>query len=194
MGKLTGFVIFLTGAAIGSAATWYFVKDKYEKKAQADIESVKSKFTYKKEESAKKSEPEKEAIKEVTKEKPNIAEYAKMLSKEGYTDYSVSEKREEKGETPKPYVISPDQFREFDDYDVISLTYYADHILADDNDEIVEDVEDVVGFESLGHFGEYEDDSVYVRNERLKVDYEILLDQRRYTEVIQSKPYLIRED
>lgn len=194
MGKLTGFVIFLTGAAIGSAATWYLVKDKYEKKAQADIESVKSKFTYKKEESAKKSEPEKEAIKEVTTEKPNIAEYAKMLSKEGYTDYSVSEKREEKGETPKPYVISPDQFREFDDYDVISLTYYADHILADDNDEIVEDVEDVVGFESLGHFGEYEDDSVYVRNERLKVDYEILLDQRRYTEVIQSKPYLIRED
>lgn len=190
MGKLTGFVIFLTGAAIGSTATWYLVKDKYEKKAQADIESVKSKFTYKKEESAKKSEPEKEAIKEVTTEKPNIAEYAKMLSKEGYTDYSTPEK----GEVAKPYVISLDQFREFDDYDVISLTYYADHILADDNDEIVEDVEDVVGFESLGHFGEYEDDSVYVRNERLKVDYEILLDQRRYTEVIQSKPYLIRED
>ena len=59
-------------------------------------------------------------------------------------------------------------------------------------DEIIENVEDVIGFESLNHFGEYEDDSVYVRNERLRVDYEVLLDLRTYTEVLESKPYLRR--
>ena len=41
--------------------------------------------------------------------------------------------------------------------------------------------DDVVGMESLTHFGEYEDDSVFVRNDRLKCDYEILMDERTYS-------------
>ena len=70
----------------------------------------------------------------------------------------------------KPYVIAPEEFGEEYEYDTISLTYYSDRVLTDDDDEIVEDVEDVVGFESLESFGEYEDDSVFVRNDRLKCD------------------------
>ena len=89
-------------------------------------------------------------------------------------------------EDDRPYVISPDEFGELDDYDLISLTYYADEVLADDIDEIVEDVDDVVGLDSLTHFGEYEPDSVFVRNDRLKADYEILLDERTYPEAIQG--------
>lgn len=89
----------------------------------------------------------------------------------------------------KPYVISPDEFGEFEDYERISLSYYADQILADEDDEKVEDVDNVVGLESLAHFGEYEDDSVFVRNDRLKCDYEILLDQRTYSDVIKQRPH-----
>ena len=62
----------------------------------------------------------------------------------------------------KPYVISPEEFGEYEEYEKISLTYYGDQVLADENDELVEDVEGAVGFESLTHFGEYEDDSVFV--------------------------------
>jgi hypothetical protein len=50
-------------------------------------------------------------------------------------------------------------------------------------------VDDVVGFESLNRFGEYEDDSVFVRNDRLKCDYEILLDRRKYSDVVNKKPH-----
>ena len=89
----------------------------------------------------------------------------------------------------KPYVISPDEFGEFEDYERISLSYYTDQILADEDDEKVEDVDNVVGLESLAHFGEYEDDSVFVRNDRLKCDYEILLDQRTYSDVIKQRPH-----
>ena len=89
----------------------------------------------------------------------------------------------------KPYVISPDEFGEFEDYERISLSYYADQILADEDDEKVEDVDNVVGLESLTHFGEFEDDSVFVRNDRLKCDYEILLDQRTYSDVIKQRPH-----
>lgn len=89
----------------------------------------------------------------------------------------------------KPYVISPEEFGEGEEYEKISLTYYADQVLADENDELVEDVEGAVGFESLTHFGEYEDDSVFVRNDRLKCDYEILLDQRTYSDVVKTRPH-----
>ena len=44
MNKLSYLLAFAAGALIGSAATWYFVKDKYEKLAQEEIDSVKETF------------------------------------------------------------------------------------------------------------------------------------------------------
>ena len=51
----------------------------------------------------------------------------------------------------------------------------------------------MVGFESLGSFGEYEDDCVHVRNDAQKTDYEILRALRNYSEVIEEKPYLMED-
>lgn len=194
------FVAFALGAAVGSTVTWYCIKKRYEQLAQEEIDSVKAVFSQKMKENETPDSDESKV--DLGGEKPNVAEYAKVLSKQGYTDYSKSNSdREDEAEevvepqkapvsVNKPYVISPDQYGDFDDYDQISLTYYADHMLADDNDQLVEDVEDTVGFESLNHFGEYDDDCVCVRNDRLKVDYEILRSLRTYAEVIKSKPYL----
>lgn len=208
MNKLAMFSVFISGVVIGSASSWYFTKKKYEQIANEEIESVKEKFSYKPS-SEKKDDDEKDegfdqgeehrkdAYDKVmmAREKPSVSEYAKRLSKEGYTNYSSSESKEDSDDSEdakslNPYVISPEQFGEKDDYDQISLTYYSDHVLADENDEIMDDVEDSVGSDSLTHFGEYEDDSVYVRNDRLKVDYEILLDSRPYSNVLREKPYL----
>lgn len=194
--KLSTFLAFVFGAAVGSAATWQYVKKKYEQLAQDEIDSVKVAFS--KRESELDNEPGNTHVKnkaEQAKDKPNIAEYAAQLRERGYTNYantSGESKKEEEKEPmtiDKPYVIAPEEFSEFDDYEKISLTYYADQILADDNDEIIDDVEDVIGFESLNSFGEYEDDSVFVRNDRLKCDYEILLDQRKYSDVVNRKPH-----
>ena len=63
------------------------------------------------------------------------------------------------------------------------MTDYADGVLTDDWDHPIEDVEGLVGVESLTHFGEYEEDSVYVRNDRYKTDYEILKDLRNFSEI-----------
>ena len=38
----------------------------------------------------------------------------------------------------------------------------------------------MVGLESLDHFGEYEEDTVYVRDDSKKVDYEILRNTEEY--------------
>lgn len=90
-------------------------------------------------------------------------------------------------------MISPDEFGDQDEYDQISLTYYSDGTVTDDNDRPMSDdeIEESIGKDSLTHFGEYEDDSVFVRNDRLKADYEILKDERTYADILREKPYLL---
>lgn len=192
MSKAAGVFIFALGAAVGSAVTWQYTKKYYEQRAQEEIDSVKAAFSKKslvKVDHSENAETEKEPARvDKVEEKPDISHYAKILEKEGYVTDDTSPIA-----VSKPYVISPDEFGEFDEYDRISLTYYADQVLADENDDEIKDVDSVIGVESLTHFGEYEDDSVFVRNDRLKCDYEILMDTRTYSEVLKQKPHQ-RED
>ena len=166
--------------------------------AKKDVEYTEE--VYKQHQQAAKSAAEQ------AKEKPDIVKYAEQLHKEGYTNYSTTSKPtapsvpeppeeepedSDEADTPdlgEPYVIPPEDFGEFDDYEKISLIYWADRVLTDDNNEVVEDLEGSVGIDSLTTFGEYEDDSVFVRNPRLRCDYEILLDQRNFEDVVHAGP------
>ena len=179
----------IIGAGIGVAGTYSYFKDKYEKLAEKDFNSRRVFDEDKKDES---EEPVAEKTADSrTVDKPSVAEYAARLQKEGYVNYSDMQDKKQKQEigVDKPYVIQPSDFGEFDDYEKISLTYTADGVLLDDMNEIVDDIEETVGEDSLEHFGEYEDDSVYVRNDAKKCDYEILLDQRNYQEIFETQPH-----
>ena len=197
--KFTGFALFVIGAGIGSVATWLLIKKKYEQLTQEEIDSVKEVFLNRKPviDNSESIDvvPEKQ---KKPKDKPDITEYTKKLKEEGYIYYSnvvpENKKQEESENMDKPYILYPEEFGEYEDYETISLTYYEDQILADDDDELVDDdIEDIVGFNSLTHFGEYEDDSVFVRNDRLKCDYEILRDNRKYSDVIKKKPHQVED-
>lgn len=173
----------IIGAGIGVICTYSYFKDKYEKLAEEDFNSRRVFDEDKKEESV---EPVVEKTADSrTVDKPSIAECAAILQREGYVNYSDMQNKKQKQEiaVDRPYVIQPSDFGEFDDYEKISLTYTADGVLLDDMNEIVDDIDETVGEDSLEHFGEYEDDSVYVRNDAKKCDYEILLDQRNYQEI-----------
>ena len=52
--------------------------------------------------------------------------------------------------------------------------------LTDDGDFPIDDPEEVVGPDALDSFGEWEDDTVYVRNDTLKCYYEICRDNSEY--------------
>lgn len=200
---LSKIVIFAAGAAIGSAVTWKLVKTKYEQIARDEIQAVKEALLDREieEEEAKEfadlGEPITQGFEDVLKsEKPPINELVTIIKENQYFSYSnVSESKEDEGidKVGRPYVITPEEFGENEEYDTESLTYYADEVLTDDMDNPIEDVESVVGYDSLNHFGEYEDDSVFVRNDRNKTDYEILLDLRAYSDVIKNKPHLAED-
>lgn len=77
-----------------------------------------------------------------------------------------------------PYILHKDEFFEDDDefdYRQVSLTYYAgDNIMADDDNSPVYNYETVVGPLRFGH-GSGEPNIVYVRNPKLRMEYEIIL-------------------
>ena len=175
---VTTVMAFAVGAAAGVAATWKFFEEKYARIAQEEIDSVKEVFSKR---DRKEVQPEKtEPVVEATIENPKelIAVNKNVSAIIDYSGYSSSQ--DDKPEEPKPYVIPPEAFGELEEegYTNVSLTFCSDQVVIDDNNDILEDVNDVIGFESLSHFGEYEDDAVYVRNDKLRCDYEILLDQR----------------
>ena len=188
--KASNVVTFIFGAAVGSAATWYFAKKRYELIVQEELKSIKDAFDCKDEVSEEDDEEEEEesgSLADVASQATDsFTSYSNILTNLGYMNTNTKITDVKKA----PYVITPDDFGEIDDYTQISFTYYSDKVLADDNDEIVKNIDDIVGIESLNHFGQYEDDSVFVRNDRLKCDYEILLDSRAYSEVLAEKPYI----
>ena len=67
------------------------------------------------------------------------------------------------------------------------MWYYADKVLADEDNNVIHVPEEVVGDEALSSFGRYEDDCVYVRDGKKKVDYEILYSQLTFEEHMQRE-------
>lgn len=201
--KVTGLFIFALGASIGSLVTYKVVSSKYKQIAQEEIDSVKEVFLNRIREELTNSNVEskgtvekQESKAKKAKDKPNIIEYATILKDMNYSSFSNDDDEEMEAEeymNNEPYVIAPEELGEVDNYEVISLTYYSDEVLTDDNDDIIEDVEDVVGTDALSSFGDYEDDSVFVRNDRLQCDFEILADERAYADIIDRKPHEVDE-
>lgn len=83
-----------------------------------------------------------------------------------------------------PYVITQEEFLENEnDYTQQSITYYAgDNTLADERDQPIELVDNVVGDGNLERFGHGSKDKriVYVRNENLSMDFEIGLHDGKF--------------
>ena len=173
--RLTNLIIFAVGTAVGSAVTYTLLKTKFEQMAQDEIEEVRNLYL-------KKTEELNESNKETSSES-KVSEYEKALNGLKYMNDIDDKKEEEVMKEDKPYVISPNEFGELDGYETNSLTYYADGVLTDDTNTVIDNVDEVVGTDSLTRFGEYEDDSVFVRNDRHECDYEILLDNRRFSDI-----------
>lgn len=205
MSKVSTVIALVAGAAIGSVITWKVLEKKYEGLIKEEIASVKKELGLLADDSADKPEESKQVKGQmgfedlddddseyfVIEDRSMLREQHKdVLKEQGYTNYSDVERERNEPQIfmePRPYVISPSEFGE-NEYDTVSYTLYADGTLADDLDDPVIDVEDVVGRESLNHFGEYEEDSVFVRNDRLKLDFEILLDERKYSDIYNIDP------
>ena len=194
--KLSSVIIFCGGVFIGGFLTWDFFKTKYEKIADEEIASVKETFEHREPRPDKNYKVE-ETLKgndEYINVSPGVAErIVQIIDSNGYRNYSnTAIETDKKGgtadmELKQPYVITPEQYEDNVDYTKVSLTWYSDEVLEDDWGNVL-DPDDVIGSDALKTFGQYEKDSVFVRDDDEQIDYEVLLDTRSYKETYGHDP------
>ena len=183
---------FLLGAAAGSLTTWLLLKNKYCNNENDEISWAEWKEVSRGKTEKFEEEPKKKETTASTRETSSIRsdmmrDAADYIRYNGY--WETAKQYEDRAN--KPYVIKPEEFGENSEYSQITLTYYSDGVLADDNDEMLDDdAGQIVGTDFMDHFGEFEEDSVFIRNDRRKTDYEIV----RANEVYPYSPYSTEED
>ena len=114
---------------------------------------------------------------------------SKVVKTEWYSKETIEEVDDMRSRTiDDPYVISYEEYAdEHSDFDKVTLTYYeGDDTLTDDRDEPIDDVSRQIGEDALTMFGRKSHDKnvVYVRNERLGSDFEVMRDPGKYSVII----------
>ncbi len=205
---VVGLVSFSVGCVASGLVTYHLTKKKYYKLADEEVASVKKAY-----EEYLSQKDKHEPIKNVnaknektnTIERPKVDVPVKDISSidmkafrnnneseackkyinlaKTYDKTAVKEETLEKvGDSDKPYVISPEEYAD-GDYDCCTLHYYKDSTLTDDDSNIIFDVRGTVGEDALHCFELYGSDSVYVRNDKHRIDYEILFENEEYSKI-----------
>lgn len=193
---------FLVGLVIGSVLTYHGLKNKVE--AEMDEEVNKLKEFYK--DQLEKQQAEYFEKEEYLKSKAAVAEdkgsvVSKIINLKNVEKFEKKQNEETEDEDgseettevfeifedniiaqDKPFVIEEDRVGEYISYDLISLIYFSDGVLTDDWEVPVENPDETVGKEYAEYF-ETGEDVVYVRNDKLKCEFEITRDLRTYEEV-----------
>ena len=146
----------------------------------------------------KKESTKVETTEDDTKEEPKedfkpieeLEEAKEIIKDKGYINYThyndtdiKENNKEERVDENEIYIIDPEEYGgENGEYDTATLTYFKDGVLADEVDEIVA-YNIIGGEENLQPFKDYPDcNAVYVRDDNIMVDYEILRDPYQYDE------------
>lgn len=98
-------------------------------------------------------------------------------------------KRDNQEDRTKPYIIEPEDYAE-SNFETKTLWYLADKVLIDEDDNIISNIGIIGGYGILDQIGLYEQDALHVRDEKIGIDYEIILDERTYK---QLRPHGIHE-
>lgn len=107
----------------------------------------------------------------------------------GTIDESEFTEQDEDARSPEaPYILRAEEFMNGEvGYPQISLTFYeADMVLADEEDQPINEYNTVVGVDNLNHFGKWSGDrnTVYIRNDRSGYDYEVVRHGASFKEVV----------
>lgn len=198
------------GAAIGALVACKVMKKKYKDIAQEEIDSVKRAYERKsKNDISDTKNDSKEEVKPVTDEdlermktgtpdevkeivdrirkEVNAMPEHKELDEEVRQEYEQKIKDEFQEYAPQetPYVI-PEEEYDTNGYVCAEMIYYADGVLCDELDEPVDDPESLVG-DALKYIDD-DHDSVYVRDDINRIDFEILASMKTYQEVLEQSP------
>lgn len=179
---VVGTICFIVGGVAGYFVGANLMKNAYAIKAKQEIDSVVEVFREEREKLEKEyADKQKATASNLATNKPSLSEYAKKLKE---LEYVPNSEPKEVKKSDEPYIIPPEEFLTEPGYEKDNLTYYSDGVVVDTLGNVLDDeeVEDCLGKDWKDHFGEYEDDSIHVRNPKLKMEYEVLKDLGKYRE------------
>lgn len=197
-GLIKGTIIFLSGVGVGYIIADTMKEEEYKEKAREEINEVKAIY---KEKIAEMSgdvnketkiidaeiieEDDSEEIEEY-KHRAKVYDYAQIYNDKAKNDEEIKPKVKPLAEDNyPPYVINEDEYGEFDDYDTKNLTYFMEDkkLVDEDIEDVIKDVDSLIGLENLKIFDDFPDcTGIYVRNDDLKIDFEILKDDFSWSE------------
>lgn len=178
MSKIKGLLIFAAGAVAGTVAGIGISKRHFEAIAAQEINEVRDYYRKANKELEEQKEEQKEEQENSKKEEvveETIEEYNNIIK---HGNYVTTEEIDEEDDysDDEPYIIDPSEFGNNGNYATQTCTYFADGVLVDDVDEVIEDPETLVGNLHVDIFRDFDATSVYVRNDWMKMDFEILKD------------------
>lgn len=186
---------FVVGAAAGAAGATLYFKDKY--KAESDNEIRQMREYYKKKMAEAEAKEDDIPAEEETKHsvyssfdslvkdeeaKKAYVNYNTVNPVESLTKEEFDEMRERammaqhpEEEHDEPYILTVEEFEDGRaGYESIGLSYYeGDDTLVDESEEMV-DVDQTIGEENLTWFKDSGTDAMYIRNDRVSCDYEVI--------------------
>jgi hypothetical protein len=193
--------IFVSGAVVGAVASYFFTKEKIEKRAQEDISAMEKIFKdkYAPDEdnsesenaqgdiSEKTPEPEKEEPVAKTKHAINYGRFEQAKQKIlynkplKYNDSNDTKAVRRKGNTMEPYVINEEEYIEMqnEDWEAMEVNFdpaAANNMYFYDNNGNEVSI-DSVGNDALAYLNDADpDEVVYVRNDEIQMVFEITFD------------------
>lgn len=129
-------------------------------------------------------------------EAKEIREAANYLEKIGIEQEEKVSKKRGKAKKEKPYLITPEAFTGDDDsmykdnYQHLTLEYYEgdDMVCESTTNEVFANTGRWLGYTWKNHFGDedfdYGPNEVFIRNDEIGVDYEIVRDPGYYSEIV----------
>lgn len=198
MKTVKGIFIFVIGVVSGTFVGAQIAKKKYEEIANEEIEEIRA---YYKERATEL--PEQTVEMTMDEEKPKVEEIEIIEERKQYDNiikrgnYMAVDEEEQNNVCDEAYPIDPSEFGNDGKNATETLTYFADGVLVNEVDEVVEDPDLVVGRHHIDIFNEFPDATcVYVRNDLDGTDYEILKDdwcwsdfnEKGYAPPIEEKP------
>lgn len=213
MNKFMPIATLAIGGFVGFFLGWNVHAKKTAKDVDEAVESTKNSITnlYKKEatelneeEFKKYVENRVENAKKKKEEEKTVTEPERKAYYQITKDYSANtvpaapEMTLEERAEAKPHLIYGEEFgQELDTgetYDTVELLLFKDGILATENEMEIVSIEDTVSMDALHEFDVNPAvTTIYVRNDRLKIDYEVFKYDDTYEGLLKERPYLDKE-
>ena len=187
-------ISLLIGGGIGFLIGFKIAKNKYQKIADEEVESVKKaleeyycSLLNTDETKSVKDDKGETSIPVSTKDSISYETFESNNEKVAYSKYvnkykSKEEKPVTNNKNTNIYVVSSEDFAN-GEYDVVTLNYYADGVLADDDDNAILNVKSIIGDIDLHSILFSDEQTAYVRNDIHQIDYEILYNDTNYASI-----------